>query len=199
MSCLPNFRSFDRLSQNFPVNILQKLRSKRTYYPLGRVRRLPEEHRYERFHMNRSTSQMRDFARRLMALEAAVNKNSDSKTPATFHVCEKLRPSLATMMGNAGFQALLSYALALAIKEVACLRAVHVNVDGSLEGLVELKEQVDPERIIEGKIVLIAQLLGLMVVFIGEGLTVRLVCEVWPKVSLNNLGFAKGNKNEKTK
>jgi len=141
MSCLPNFRSFDRLSQNFPVNILQKLRSKRTYYPLGRVRRLPEEHRYERFHMNRSTSQMRDFARRLMALEAAVNKNSDSKTPATFHVCEKLRPSLATMMGNAGFQALLSYALALAIKEVACLRAVHVNVDGSLEGLVELKEQ----------------------------------------------------------
>jgi hypothetical protein len=40
-------------------------------------------------------------------------------------------------------------------------------------------------------------LLGLLVAFIGEDLTLRLVREVWPKLSLNNLDFGKGYKNEK--
>ena len=37
---------------------------------------------------------------------------------AVFLVCEKLRPHLAMLMGNAGFRALLSRALALAKAEV---------------------------------------------------------------------------------
>jgi hypothetical protein len=56
-----------------------------------------------------------------------------------------------------------------------------------LEGLDELAAQVDPKEIAEGSIVLVAQLLGLLVAFIGENLTVRLVREVWPKLSLSDL------------
>ena len=37
-------------------------------------------------------------------------------------------------------------------------------------------------------------LLGLLVVLIGEGLTLRLVREAWPKLSLNHLHFGKENK-----
>jgi len=37
-----------------------------------------------------------------------------------------------------------------------------------------------------------------LVAFIGESLTVRLVSEVWPKFSLNDLNLDKGEKNEKT-
>jgi hypothetical protein len=44
---------------------------------------------------------------------------------------------------------------------------------------------------------LLAQFLDLLVVLIGENLTLRLVGEIWPKLSLVDLGFGKGNKKEK--
>ena len=138
--------------------------------------------------MSRATPKMRDFAKRLIAYEARGNKSFETKkTPAAFHVCEKLRVHLSTFMGNAGFRALLARSLALASAEVAWLRAMHVKADGSLEGLDELEAQVDPNEIAEGCVVLLAQLLGLLVAFIGEDLTLRLVREVWPQLSLNNL------------
>ena len=102
-------------------------------------------------------------------------------------------------MGNGGFRALLSRALALANAEVPWLRAVQVKADGSLEGLEELHAQLDPDEFFEGRVVLLAQLLGLLVAFIGENLTLRLVREVWPKVPLDDLDFGNGGKNEKAK
>jgi hypothetical protein len=142
---------------------------------------------------------MRDFAERLIAYEARGNKSSETNTPAAFLVGEKLRPHLATLMGNVGFRALLSRALALANAEVPWLRAVHVKADGSFQGLDELEAHVDPDEIFEGCVVLLAQLLGLLVAFIGEDLTLRLVREAWPKLPRNNLDFGKGDKNEKQK
>jgi hypothetical protein len=142
---------------------------------------------------------MRDFAKRLIAYETRENKSFETNTPAACLVGEKLRPHLATLMGNVGFRALLSRALALANAEVPWLRAVHVNADGSFEGLDELGAQVEPDKIFEGCVVLLAQLLGLLVAFIGEDLTLRLVREVWPPLSLNNFDFGKGYKNEKAK
>lgn len=111
--------------------------------------------------------------------------------PAAFHVCEKLRPQLATLMGSTGFRALLSRALALANSETSSLRTVHVLADGSLAGLDALEAQVDPDEVVEGSVVLLAQLLGLLVAFIGEPLTTRMVREVWPKLPLNDLDLGK--------
>jgi hypothetical protein len=142
---------------------------------------------------------MRDFAERLIAYETRGNKSSETKAPAALLVSEKLRPHLASLMGKVGFRELLSRALALANAEVPWLRAMHVKADGSFEGLDKLAAHVDPDEISEGRVVLLAQLLGLLVTFIGEDLTLRLVREVWPKLSLNNLDFGKGDKNEKPK
>jgi hypothetical protein len=69
---------------------------------------------------------------------------------------------------------------------------MHIKADGSFDGLDELGAQVDPDEIFKGRVVLLAQLLGLLVAFIGEDLTLRLVREVWPKLPLNNLDFGKG-------
>jgi hypothetical protein len=149
--------------------------------------------------MSRATPQMRNFSERLIAYETRGNKYSGTKIPATFLVCEKLRTHLATLMGNVGFRALLSRALALANEEVPWLRAVHVKADGSLQGLDELKAQVAPEEIAEDGVVLVAQLLGLLAAFIGETLTLQMVREVWPKLSVNDFDFGKGDKGEKTK
>lgn len=141
---------------------------------------------------------MRDFAERLIAYETRETKSSETKTPTAFPVSEKLRPHLVTVMGNTGFRALLSRALVLANAEVPWLRAVHVKSDGSLEGSDELEAQVDPEEIFEGRVVFLAQLLGLLVAFIGENVTLRFVREVWPKLSLNDLDLGIGDKDEKT-
>ncbi|MDP2817608.1 MAG: hypothetical protein Q8O29_04900 [Polaromonas sp.] len=142
---------------------------------------------------------MRDFAGRLIAHETKGNKSSATKPPAAFLVFEKLRPHLANLMGNAGFRALLSRSLGLANAEVPWLRAVHVKSDGSLDGLDELEAQVGQDEFSEGRVVLLAVLLGLLAAFIGEKLTLHLVHEVWPKLSLNDLDFSKGAKNENTK
>lgn len=136
--------------------------------------------------MSRATPRMRDFSERLIAYETRANNSSDTETPATFLVVEKLRPNLVTLLGNVGFRALLSRALVLTNSEIAWLRAVHVEADGSLEGLHELEAQLDPEEIAEGRVVLLAQLLGLLAAFIGESLTLRLVRDVWPKLSLDD-------------
>jgi hypothetical protein len=152
-----------------------------------------EEHSGERVQMSRAPPRMRDFAECLIAYETRGNKSSEAKTPVVF-ACEKLRPQLVTLMGNTGFRALLSRALALASAEVPWLRAVRVKADASLEGSEELHAQVAPEDIVEGGVVLLAQLLGLLATFIGENLTVHLVREVWPNVPLNDLDFDAGGK-----
>ena len=140
---------------------------------------------------------MRGIAERLVAYETRANKSSKRMSPGGFPVCEKLRPHLVTLVGNNGFRGLLSRSLALASAEVAWLRAVQVKADGTLAGPENIQAQGASIR--EGGVVLVAQLLGLLVAFIGENLTLRLVREVFPKVPLKGLDFGSGGKNEKTK
>ncbi len=102
-------------------------------------------------------------------------------------------------MGETGFHALLSRALALANAEVPLLPAVRVNADGSLEGLSDREANMDQRKIAEGRVILLAQLLGLLAAFVGESLTLQLVREVWPKLPLQDSGFGKGIKNENRK
>jgi hypothetical protein len=141
-----------------------------------------------------STAQMRNVAKRLMAYETGVNKLNKctgTKTPVAFHCCEKLRPRLATLMGDAGFRALLSRALANA--EHPWLRAVHVKADGSLEGLEDLHAQLRPIEFFEARVVVLAQLLGSLATFIGDDLTLHLVREVWPNIPIDDLDLGKEN------
>jgi hypothetical protein len=135
--------------------------------------------------MSRTNPKMRDFANRLIAIETGENESSETGTPAAVHVAEKLRRHLSTLMGNAGFRGLLSRALALAGAEVRWLRSVEVKADGSLAGLEE-HAQLKPDEFLEGSIALLDELLGLLVAFIGEDMTLRLVRDVWPGVPLDD-------------
>jgi|ERR1700677_4062273 len=149
--------------------------------------------------MSRSISHTRNFASRLMAYEAGRNKSSESKIPPALQICKNLQPHLATLMGSGGYRALLTRALALAAAEDPSLRAVRVTADGSLAGLEELQSEAGPDESFEGGVVLLAQVFGLLVAFIGEDLTLRLVREIWAKVPPDDLEFSKEAKNEKTK
>jgi len=142
--------------------------------------------------MNRATPEMRALAKQLIACEALdacealENKSTAGKIPPDLDVGAKLRPHLATLM------------LALSHGEIPWLRAVRVNADGSLEGMEAIQGQLDPTKLIEGLVVLLAQLLGLLLALIGPSLTARLGREIWPQTSSKIWTSAMEEKNEKT-
>ena len=146
--------------------------------------------------MRQSTPQLRQLATRLIAHEARENKSSGTTPPTAFPVCERLRPTLTALVGNTGFGALMSRALALGQEEVAWLRAVHVKADGLLGGLTERDAELGGEKFLEGRVVLLAQLLGLIGTFIGADLTMQLIRDAWPKLALNDVYFSTGDENE---
>jgi hypothetical protein len=107
-------------------------------------------------------------------------------------VCEKLRLPLSKLVGVAGFRSLLSRALAIAKAEVPLLIAVQVRADGSLEGLDGPGHDQDAGAGGQAGVVIVAQLLGLLVTFIGEPLTLRLVRDAWPNASMAGMGAGSG-------
>ena len=127
----------------------------------------------------------RDLAQRLLAYENTAAENSEPTEFAAFRVCERLRQPVITLAGVAGFRSLLSRALTLARAEAPSLSAVQVAADGSLKGLDELASQTDKKQARDGGAILIAQLIGLLLTFIGEGLTLRLVQDVWPEAAFD--------------
>ena len=155
--------------------------------------------------MSPATPLLRSFAAHLIALDAKL-KNASRSSPATqFSVIEKLRPPLTNLMGGAGFSALISRSLALAAAEIPALRTVQVNADGVWEGLEALAAQLGTDSFLEARVVVLAQLLGLLVAFVGEALTLRLVAEIWPNLpptitsdlSSNRQDFRKRDRHEK--
>jgi len=145
--------------------------------------------------MNRATPQMRGVAKRLMNTEIPMTGGTTSAADlGTFPVTDKLRPHLEVLVGKGGVRALLARALVLASAEISWLQTARINADSDLEGLAT---NLDPTEYFEGRVVLLAQLLGLLVAFIGPTLTSRLIGEVWPKIPLNTLDFGEENDREK--
>ena len=126
---------------------------------------------HEQMTQSADTPTTRELAQRLLAYEAVEAGTANADTQAVYRVCDKLRRSLTTLAGAAGFHSLLARALTLAKKESPLLGAWEVKSDGSLQGL-------NGEAAQSGAL-LIAQLIGLMITFIGEALTLRLLHDVW--------------------
>jgi hypothetical protein len=119
--------------------------------------------------------QTRDLARNLVTSETDASTASLQSEPATIRVYERLRRQLGASMGVSGFQALASRALALAKSESPRLNAVTVAENGGLLGLGEVRSMADTDEDREDGIILIAQLLGLFLTFLGEATTLRLI------------------------
>jgi hypothetical protein len=132
--------------------------------------------------MNLATPAIQSLARRLIALEAARTP-SHAPGDEVVQVCEKLRTPLAKLAGAAGFRSLLARAKVLATAQIPWLDSVQVGVDGSLEGFDAARRQQGAAASDEAGAVVVAQLLGLLVTFIGEPLALRLVRDAWPDAS----------------
>lgn len=132
---------------------------------------------------------LQHLARKLIAIGPAPVGPSSHGVIQAVQACEKLRVPLTKLAGVAGFTSLLSRALALAKRQASSLAEVRVGADGSLEGVEALRQDLDaaegwPEGM-NGGTVLVAELLRLLVVLIGEPLMLSLVREAWPDLSLD--------------
>jgi hypothetical protein len=139
---------------------------------------------------------MRDLARRLLTYEAGAAKTSEPIESPTLRVYEKLRQSLGEFVGVAGFQSLASRALTLARPEAPSLSVARVTPDGYLQGLGEIETQIDNDNNQDGdgRIILIARLLGLLRIFLGEALTLSLLRNAWPGEVFDDHNAEKGRK-----
>jgi hypothetical protein len=144
---------------------------------------------------------MRDLARRLLTYEDLADKTSEPVESATLRVYEKLRQSLGVFAGVTCFQSLASRALALARSEAPS----QVSSDGKLHGLGhgpgEFEHQIDIDKdrageslAGEGEIILIARILGLLLLFLGEAIVLSLLRVTWPGAAFDDRNSENGRK-----
>jgi hypothetical protein len=152
-------------------------------------------------------TEMRDLAQRLLAYEANAGHTAEPVETTILRVYEKLRRSLGEFAGNAAFHSLASRALAMASSEIPSLQAAQVSADGALRGLghglghgmsefgpqIDLEEERANEQPAgdEG-ITVIARLLDLLLIFLGEPITLRLLRIAWPGETFDERSSAHG-------
>jgi hypothetical protein len=129
------------------------------------------------------TKELRDLARRLVALERSRLHRDDPRARAAARVLERLRHALTRFSGPTGFTVLLRRALSLARVEVPELEGVNVGASGDLEGLEALEHVAGDDS--EAAVAVISHVLWLLVTFIGDPLVLRLVRDAWPEDSLD--------------
>jgi hypothetical protein len=146
---------------------------------------------------------MRDLAHCLFALEAAAGNTSEPEESETLHVYEKLRQSICALAGVAAFQSIAFRALMQAKSEAPGLWAAQIASDGTLEGLGEFEPQPDDfepqlgsgkQQIGDGGVIFIDHILGLLLIFLGETLTINLLRNAWPGASFDDRNAGNGRK-----
>ncbi len=139
--------------------------------------------------MNRTSPRTRRLAELLIGLETVAGNPAAGNGSAAARACEKLRHVLSASLGTVGFRTLFARALALAIAEVPGMPAVQMTADGSFENFGVVERQSNNGKVAKEEIILIAHLLGLLVVFVGETLMLQLVQDAWPKANLDHFYF----------
>ncbi len=125
------------------------------------------------------TPPMRILAERLLARESARVVDGEHEG---VRLCEKMRISLIGFAGAEGFVSLLRRALNMAGPELPPAHGIEVQPDGRLIGLYELALKL-PDHGHAVAVVITGHLLGLLVIFIGESLTLRFVCDAYPNAA----------------
>lgn len=127
---------------------------------------------------------IRDIVDRLVAQETSRAGPSALPGRAGFRVCERLRVPLAHYVGVVGFRSLLRRALMLAHVDAPGLVDLKVADDGTFLFPAGMDSASEAEVAAAGAAIT-RELLDLLVTFVGEALTLRLLHEVWPEAKLS--------------
>ena len=144
--------------------------------------------------MSTTSPETQELARQLLAFEAAYHISPDEGVDVAAHFIEGLRLRFIRLGGVDGFRSLLSRALTLAKAEVPSLNMVRVGMDGSLEGFDSIEQSQEAGAAGHAGTVLVSHLLELLMTFVGEPLTLRLMRDKWPDASMDGADLITGGK-----
>ncbi len=132
--------------------------------------------------------EIQDLARRLLAHETALKRHVSGKKTSAFRVDEKLRVPLCKLVGTMGYRSLMERALVIAKPQAPALDSFHVTADGLVESAAATPE---PAVAIEAETILLTQFFSLLTAFVGSGLVLTVVVNVWPDFAVSTTEFAK--------
>jgi hypothetical protein len=132
--------------------------------------------------MRQATPQLKSLAQRLLAHEAKKSPSPAKLAEALEVCCQRLHKRLDSLVGAGGFRALLDRALFLAKKEHPWLEGVEIQAypGCELKALNEAMAGRQPGEIRETLTIILANVIWLLVTFIGEDIVYGLIEEAWP-------------------
>ncbi|MEA2492026.1 MAG: hypothetical protein QOH21_3818 [Acidobacteriota bacterium] len=146
--------------------------------------------------MAKNTNQkLHEIARRVMRAQTAAPATAAGAADAMQVSCGALYRVLETALGPAGLQALIGRAIQITAREYPWLSTVQAGTtaDCALSGLSDAAGELGVEDATEGCAALLAAMIGLLITFIGEDLTLRFVRQAWPDLSFSKLSEGKAN------
>ena len=130
------------------------------------------------------TSVLVRAARTLVAAEVGEAATAAELAVGAERACEKLHRHLARVIGEVGVRALFSRSLSVSAVAFPWLPAPEgVPADAPWRHLCTQIETQPVAIGLEASVQVIATLIGLVARFIGDGLTLRLLAEVWPAIN----------------
>jgi hypothetical protein len=125
---------------------------------------------------------LRQLAERVLTSTEGSRADSTVLGASARRAYEDLGHLLIPLIGQAGTNALIARAVHLARPEYPCLTPVE-NLEQTpeiFEHVAASLERQDPGVALEAAAAVLATLAGLLVTFIGESLTMRLLRQAWP-------------------
>lgn len=140
--------------------------------------------------MGQQNLKFRDLARNLLDHERGQRDTPAELVPAIEGGFRRLHEHMFNLIGQTGFQALLARAAHLTAAEARWIESITIQVAPvlTLQGLAERIESEGADQTMDGLVLLLANLIGLLCTFIGESLTLLLIGRIWPDVPLENPG-----------
>lgn len=142
--------------------------------------------------MRHATPELHELALRLLAHEAGDAPLDTNVAGAMRRACERLSAQVDPLIGAGGMSALVKRATYLARREFAWLDAVEVDETAlcSFEHLGEAVEERPADEARRGTVAILANIIWLLVTFIGDDLVLGLVRQAWSEVPLDEAASA---------
>jgi HPt (histidine-containing phosphotransfer) domain-containing protein len=136
--------------------------------------------------MRQATPQLKSLAHKLLVQEAKNSPNAGNWAKALEACCQRLHKQLDSLVGTGGFRALFERALYLAKKEHSWLKGMEIqSYPGcELNAPTEATAEIQPKEIRESFTLILANVIWLLVNFIGEDIVFGLMEEAWPDMKI---------------
>ncbi|MCP9495856.1 MAG: hypothetical protein MSG64_15515 [Pyrinomonadaceae bacterium MAG19_C2-C3] len=143
--------------------------------------------------MRQATPELLELARRLLAHEAKQSRPRGNAA-AMKRACERLSEPVNSLVGAGGLRALVARALYLAKQEFAWLEGVKADETAvcSFSNLDEATAGQPADEASRGTAQILANIIWLLVTFIGDDIVLRLVHETWSDVPLGEAAKSGG-------